>query len=175
MAGENTQLFRVTNAGDNGNTVPANEQLLFNPDPSDVDPNELFCFNSEIFYRNSIPEVPKVQGQINEVQDMGLDGVDVMLTCRFQNSSNVTTDSPMDILKKWLIEDKANTDFPKGRFGLRIDDIPIFNVSPQGPPSSPEYGYILANARFLRPQDLKNMANVLITLRFSGDPTGLGT
>ena len=79
----------------------------------------------------------------------------------------------MGILKKWLIEDKTNPVFKKGRFGLRMDDNPIFNVTPDDSPLT--FGYVLANIRFIRPQDLKNMVDAIITLRFSGDVLGLGT
>lgn len=175
MAGENTAIFRVTTTGDTEGTVPANEKILFNPSPANVSINEAYVFNTEIFYRNSIPENPKVAGQINEVQDMGLDGIDVQLTTRFLNSSNATTNSKMDVLRKWLIEDKTNPAFPKGRFGLRVDDIPIFNVTPIGPPGSPRFAYVLANVRFTRPEDQKNKVDLIITLRYSGDPSGLGT
>ena len=171
MAGENTAIFRVTTTGQNEGNVPANEKILFNP--TDVATNNGFVFASEVFYRNSIPENPKVAGQINEVQDMGLDGIDVQLTTRIQNSSDVSPGSKMDILKKWLIEDKTNPVFRKGRFGLRMDDNPIFNVTPDD--SSPLFGYVLANIRFLRPEDHKNKVDAIITLRFSGDPVGLGT
>ena len=77
--------------------------------------------------------------------------------------------------RKWLIEDKSNADYPKGRFGLRLDDIPIFNNTPTGPPNPPFAAYVLANARFKRPQDMKNKADITITLRYSGDPVRLGT
>jgi len=166
-------LFRVTTTGQTEGTVPANEKILFNPSPSGVSTGESYVFTSEVFYRNSIPENPKVSGQINQVQDMGLDGIDIMLKTKFLNSSNDATDSKMDILRKWLIEDKTNTDFPKGRFGLRMDDLPIFNVTPVGPPGTPQLGYVLANVRFMRLEDDKNKVDVDITLRFSGDPAGL--
>ncbi len=174
MAGENSAIWRATITGQGAeNLAPADEIILFNPN-SQGD-NDSLMFHTEVFYRNSIPENPKVLGQINEVQDMGLDGIDVILTTRQLNSSNVTAGSVMAILRKWLIEDKTLTFFAKGRFGLRLNDIPIFNVQPQGSPSTPEFGYVLANARFIRPQDHANKADIIITLRFSGDPTGLGT
>jgi len=174
MAGENTAIFRVTTAGQNEGNVPANEKLLFNP--TDLQTNNGYVFASEAFYRNSIPENPKVAGQINEVQDMGLDGIDIQLTTRIQNSSDVSPGSKMDILKKWLIEDKTNPVFRKGRFGLRMDDMPIFNVTPDdGPAPAPLFGYVLANIRFVRPEDHKNKVDAIMTLRFSGDPVGLGT
>ena len=172
MAGENSALFRVTNTGDNEGNVPADEIILFNPNTEGD--NDSLMFSTDIFYRNSIPENPKVQGQINEVQDMGLDGVDVQLTTKQLNSANNSAGSVMDILRKWLIEDKTNPSFPKGRFGLRLDDIPIFNNTPTGAPNPPFAGYVFGTARFNRPQDMKNKADVIITLRFSGDPSRLG-
>jgi len=171
MAGENTAIFRVTTSGQNESSLDANELILFNP--TDLATANGYVFASEVFYRNSIPENPKVAGQINEVQDMGLDGIDVQLTTRIQNSSLTTASSKMGILKKWLIEDKTNPVFKKGRFGLRMDDNPIFNVTPDDTPLA--FGYVLANIRFIRPQDLKNMVDAIITLRFSGDVLGLGT
>jgi len=172
MAGENSAIFRVTNTGDTEASVSADEKILFNPTSEGGD--DSLMFSTDIFYRNSIPENPKVQGQINEVQDMGLDGVDVSLTTKQLNSSNNSAGSVMDILRKWLIEDKTSPTFLKGRFGLRLDDIPIFNNTPTGPPNSPFAGYVLATVRFNRPQDMKNKADVVITLRFSGDPQRLG-
>ncbi len=171
MAGENTSIFRVTTSGQNEGNLDPNELLLFNP--TDLATANGYVFASEVFYRNSIPENPKVAGQINEVQDMGLDGIDVQLTTRIQNSKLTTASSKMGILKKWLIEDKTNPVFKKGRFGLRMDDNPIFNVTPDDTPL--QFGYVLANIRFIRPQDLKNMVDAIITLRFSGDVLGLGT
>ncbi len=171
MAGENTAIFRVTTSGQNESSLDPNELILFNP--TDLATANGYVFASEVFYRNSIPENPKVAGQINEVQDMGLDGIDVQLTTRIQNSSQTTASSKMGILKKWLIEDKTNPVFKKGRFGLRMDDNPIFNVTPDDTPLA--FGYVLANIRFIRPQDLKNMVDAIITLRFSGDVLGLGT
>lgn len=171
MAGENTAIFRVTTTGQNEGNLDPNELIVFNP--TDLATANGYVFASEVFYRNSIPENPKVAGQINEVQDMGLDGIDVQLTTRIQNSSVSTASSKMGILKKWLIEDKTNPVFKKGRFGLRMDDNPIFNVTPDDSPLT--FGYVLANIRFIRPQDLKNMVDAIITLRFSGDVLGLGT
>ena len=162
----------MTNTGDTESSVSFEDKILFNPNTEGD--NDSLMFSTDIFYRNSIPENPKVQGPINEVQDMGLDGVDVQLTTKQLNSANNSAGSVMDILRKWLIEDKTNPSFPKGRFGLRLDDIPIFNNTPTGAPNPPFAGYVFGTARFNRPQDMKNKADVIITLRFSGDPQRLG-
>ena len=126
-------------------------------------------FNTEVNYRNATPENPRVAGQINEVQDMGLQGIDIQVTGQIRQTSSTSKD--LSHLVTWLQEDKTNqTSFPKGIFGLRMDDMPQFNVQP-----SATYGYVLAQTRIIRDGEYKEKSSVVITLRFSGDPQGLGT
>ncbi len=105
---------------------------------------------------------------------MGLQGIDVQVTGQIrQTSNNTAAPNSKDLtnLVTWLQEDKTlQTGFPKGRFGLRMNDMPQFNVEP-----SATYGYVLAQTRIIRDGEYKEKAGVVITLRFSGDPQGLGT
>ena len=168
MAGENTSIWRATVAqGATEAAALAENKILFNSSP--VIATGSYLFNTEVNYRNATPENPRVAGQINEVQDMGLQGIDVQVTGQIRQSSSVTDD--LQHLVTWLQEDKTEqTTFPKGIFGLRMDDMPQFNVEP-----SSTYGYVLAQTRIIRDGEYKQKAGVVITLRFSGDPTGLGT
>jgi len=126
-------------------------------------------FNTEVNYRNATPENPRVAGQINEVQDMGLQGIDVQITGQLRQTSSTSGD--LANLVTWLQEDKTvQSDFPKGRFGLRMNDMPQFNITP-----TLTFGYVLAQTRIIREGEYKEKAGVVLTLRFSGDPTGLGT
>ena len=127
-------------------------------------------FNTEVNYRNATPENPRVAGQINEVQDMGLQGIDIQITGQIRQTSSVSAD--LANLVTWLQEDKTvQASFPKGRFGLRMDDMPQFDVTP-----ALTFGYVLAQARIIRDGEYKEKAGLILTLRFSGDPVaGLGT
>jgi len=98
-----------------------------------------------------------------------LDGIDVQLTGFIKDSDSNTK---ITNLVTWLKENKTLSDLPKGRFGLRIDRIPAFNVQPKNDPDG--FGYVLADVRFIQQQETHNVA-VVMTLRFSGDITGLGT
>ena len=168
MAGENTAIWRATTA--QGATEAAAltvNKILFNSQP--VIATGSYVFNTEVNYRNATPENPRVAGQINEVQDMGLQGIDVQITGQIRQSSSTSDD--LQNLVTWLQEDKTNqTDFPKGIFGLRMDDMPQFNVQPDL-----TFGYVLAQTRVIRDGEYKEKSGVVITLRFSGDPQGLGT
>ncbi len=168
MAGENTAIWRATVAqgADEANALAANK-ILFNSTP--VIATGSYVFNTEINYRNATPENPRVAGQINEVQDMGLQGIDVQITGQLRQSSSLTGD--LSKLVTWLQEDKTEqTQFPKGIFGLRMDDLPQFNITP-----TLTFGYVLAQTRIIRDGEYKEKAGAVITLRFSGDPSGLGT
>jgi hypothetical protein len=100
---------------------------------------------------------------------MGLQGIDVQITGQLRETSSTSGD--LANLVTWLQEDKTEqTSFPKGIFGLRMDDMPQFDIQP-----SLTYGYVLAQTRVIREGEYKEKAGVVITLRFSGDPAGLGT
>ncbi len=100
---------------------------------------------------------------------MGLQGIDVQITGQLRETSSLSGD--LSNLVTWLQEDKTEqTLFPKGIFGLRMNDMPQFNVEPTF-----TFGYVLAQTRIIRDGEFKQKASVVITLRFSGDPQGLGT
>lgn len=168
MAGENTAIWRATTAqGAAEDDALAVNKILFNSEP--VIATGSYVFNTEVNYRNATPENPRVAGQINEVQDMGLQGIDVQITGQIRQSSSTSND--LQNLVTWLQEDKTiQTGFPKGRFGLRMNDMPQFNVQPDL-----TFGYVLAQTRVIRDGEYKEKSGVVITLRFSGDPQGLGT
>ena len=171
---DNTAIWRATAAqgADEGNALSVNI-ITFNSEP--VVATGSFIFNTEVNYRNSTPENPRVAGQINEVQDMGLQGIDVQITgqlrrTRLTDPNQNLADRDLAHLVTWLQEDKTlQVGFPKGRFGLRMDDMPQFNITP-----GTNFGYVLAQARIIRDGEYKQKAGVVLTLRFSGDPSGLG-
>ena len=100
---------------------------------------------------------------------MGLQGIDVQITGQLRETASLVGD--LANLVTWLQEDKTEqTLFPKGIFGLRMNDMPQFNLTP-----SPTFGYVLAQTRIIRDGEYKQKAGAVITLRFSGDPQGLGT
>lgn len=168
MAGENTAIWRAVTAGSGSEaSASAVNKILFNSTP--VIATGSFVFNTEVNYRNATPENPRVAGQINEVQDMGLQGIDVQITGQIRQTSSITKD--LKNLVTWLQEDKTvQTGFPKGRFGLRMTDMPQFNVEP-----NTDAGYVLAQTRIIRDGEYKDKAGIVLTLRFSGDPDRLGT
>ena len=171
MAGENSAIWRVKASAANGTEATADadvsvfsngEVVLFNPDS--VASGDGTIFNTEFNIRNSVPENPKVAGNNNEIQDMGLDGLDVQIVGLLTDVNANTGITKPEKLIKWMQNDKTVTGFTEGRFGLRIDDFPHFNVVPTS-----TYGYVLANLRFIRDPNFVDKVRFIATLRLGGD------
>jgi len=118
-------------------------------------------WNTELGFRVSVPENAKVNGNNNDVQDMGLDGVDVVVTGMIKDSD--TANDSIAKLMAWMNEEKTTTLFTEGRFGLRLDDFPAFDMVPTA-----TYGYVIQSLRFSRVGDKTNRAGFILTLRVGG-------
>jgi hypothetical protein len=142
------------------------EVILFNE--TSVSSAGGHIFNSEFNVRNSIAENTKVDGNNNEVQDMGLDGIEVQITGLFKDVD--ATNNDIKKFMAWINEAKTTTGYTEGRFGLRIDDFPYFNMIPTK--STPVYGYVLNSVRFVRDPNKENRAGFVMTLRLGGNVRG---
>ena len=150
---ENTATADTTNFVDG-------EVILFNETPAVTKGGHLFT--SEFGMRNSVPENPKVDGNNNDIQDMGLDGVEVSLTGVIKDVD--ATNSSMDKFMTWMNEAKTTTGYTEGRFGLRLDDFVYFNCVPTS-----TYGYVMQNPRFMREPEEPGKVRFVTTLRLGGD------
>lgn len=139
------------------------EVILFNETAVNTAGGHIFT--SEYTIRNSVAENTKVDGTGNDVQDMGLDGVDVQITGLFKDTD--ATNNDVKKLMAWANEAKTTTGFTEGRMGLRVDDFPYFNMVPTS-----TYGYILNDLRFIRDPNKENRAGFVISLRVGGDIRG---
>ena len=133
-----------------------------------------YIFKSEFNVRISVPENERIAEDINAVQDMGMDGIDVIITGLIEESSNVTANTIIDRLMDFLKEPKVDSDFPFGKFGLELPDFPHFNVQPLNSGST-QYGYVIAGIRFIRDGEEKEKVGMIISLRYAGNKAGLGT
>jgi hypothetical protein len=106
---------------------------------------------------------------VDPLQDTGFIGLTAIITGHIINPQG--DESAAHKLKAWMLEDKrVITTFPKGRFGLRLNDFPTFNLTP-----NTSRGYMLHNVEFVRDGETKGKLGFIITLRFNGTegtPTG---
>jgi len=167
MAGQSA-LWWVKSGAANGTEAAAiadttnyasGEIILFNETPDVSKGGHIFTSTFNI--RNSVPENSKVDGNNNDVQDMGIDGIDVVITGLIKDSDS--SNESMHKFMTWMNEAKTTTGYTEGRFGLRLDDFPYFNMVP-----TDEYGYVMANPEFSRDPDEVNKVRFTVTLRVGG-------
>lgn len=135
---------------------------MFNPLPKLVTSN--YIFKTEVSFRKSIPEIPSVNTNNNQVQDMGLDGLDVQVVGLAFRATDDTANSNINKIKRFMKERGKTTGYTKGRFGLRNDRIPQFNVVPTS-----TFGYILQEARIIDEGNRKDKVGIMLVLRLGGD------
>lgn len=119
--------------------------------------NNMFGVN--VVMRNSIPENTNVEGDSNDIEDMGLDGIDIKITGQFQDSI-----SDISKLVSWWKNDKFTTGYESGRFGLELDFPTDFNVEPTN-----TFGYQIANPTLEILYEKTQISGFVITLRLGGD------
>jgi len=108
---------------------------------------------------------PKPKEKLDELQDTGFSSATVVITGSIRNPHlEYPSINQAHILKRWMIEDKTNSSFPYGKFGLRMDDFPVFDLTPTS-----TLGYIISDVIFVRDGEIKDKLNVVITLRLNGD------
>jgi len=136
MANENAALWQVQSGAANGtestaNGASADNVALFN-DSGKVIGTQSVSYISEINvdFRRAVPENEGVNVDNNELQDMGIDGLDIVLSGVTGDADNDAATSLINKLSKWLQDGNTTTGFTKGRYGLRLDNMPQFNVVP---------------------------------------------
>lgn len=119
--------------------------------------NDLFSNN--ITLRNSTPENTSIEGDSNDIEDMGLDGIDIKLTGHFANNQ-----TDISKLVKWWKEDKFADVAPEGRFGLELNYPIDFDVVPTS-----TYGYQIVNPTIEILYEEARIVKFTMTLRLGGD------
>ncbi len=157
MAG-NSAIWRATSTGPEG----SNGSDIIEFDSGAVPNATGHISTTEIEYDIEPAENEKAKGNMNELQYVGVQGSTVIVTGHIQTPSSITLTT---ILKKWAFETQVNTTFPKGRFGLRMDDNPINNLTPVA-----GLGYLLANLRLIRPVEFQGKLDFIARLRLNGNP-----
>jgi len=154
----NSAIWRASGASLTEAAASSANKVEFNEEPI-VTNNAIM--ESEFDIRCDIAENERPKSGLNELQDNGVGGVDVIVTGSIKGQQ--TSDDVQNLIT-WLVEDKTESSTtPYGRFGLRLDDFPFFNVVP-----SATSGYILQNVKFIRDGETAGRVRFVLTLRLNG-------
>jgi len=170
MAGENAALWEVQSGAGDGTEATAGDTNTIDFNATTKVPSDgPFITSSTISFRRATPELEAVNADNNEIQDMGISGLDVILNGKIGDADNDVTANAVNKISKWLQDGNTTTGFTKGRFGLRMDNAPQWNVVPTS-----TYGYHLRDAEFRYLGDNVDLVEFTIRLALGGDiPTAI--
>jgi len=115
-------------------------------------------------FRRAVPENEAVDEDNNEIQDMGVDGLDVQIVALCGNTDNDDDTNPVNKLSKWLQDGNSTTGYTKGRYGLRLDNAPQWNVVPTA-----TLGFNIRDVQFKYLGEKKDQCLVTIRIALGGD------
>lgn len=122
-----------------------------------------FIVNTRFIMNSAVAINENPGNQVDPLQDTGFEGLTVIVTGSVENPEG-TGDTMAHRLKRWMLESKRVTStFPKGRFGMRLNDFPTFNLTP-----GTARGYILESVEFGRDGETKGKITFIMRLRFNG-------
>lgn len=159
MAG-NSRIWR------DSNTVPASDIVEFNATAALPDSTGSVQQTS-IQLTSAVSINPKPKGKLDELQDTGFSSCTFTITGFIEDPTNSQIPN---IIKGWMIDDKATATYDFGRFGIELDDFPWFDVHPNA-----NRGCILSDWNWIRAGETRGKAEFVATVRFNANKTGLNS
>jgi len=157
MAG-NSAIWR-----DNNLEASSTDKIEF--DIGVVPDNTSHITQTEINLVSAVGVNPKPKKNLDELQDTFVSGVTWIVTGSMEDPENSLV--PIRI-KEWLMEAKTATGFSFGRFGIRLDDFPDYNVR-----QNDNRGLFLVDWRWIREGETKGKVSFIAILRLNANATGL--
>ena len=125
--------------------------------------NTYNCVLTMVTQENPVPDSNNPSG----LQDTGLAIVQYEITGYFDNTSGNAVG--IAYFRNWQREDKTNSDYPFGRFGIRNDVRSEFNVRPTA-----TNGLILEHFEVNEEYEYQGRTTFTAKLRYNGDIVRLG-
>lgn len=117
-----------------------------------------------VSFRRAVPENEAVATNNNELQDMGIDGLEITLQGVIGNADEPLSTNPVHKLSRFIQQGNTATGFTKGRFGLRLDNAPQWSVVPTS-----IYGYHIRDVKLDYMGENKDLVHFVIMLALGGD------
>jgi len=148
------------------NTVPVTDIVEFNsgtlPDATGG------IIQNTITLTSAIAVNAKPKKELDELQDTGLSTITFQITGHIKNPKNSAIPN---LVKVWMCQPKfVIGSFPKGRFGIQLDDFPHYNVRP-----NTNRGLFLVDWTWIRPAETKGKVEFVAILKLNANLTGLNS
>ncbi len=165
----NGAIWEVQASAANGtestaSTASVNNVLLFNDTARIIGDGGFYVFDTVIVPKRSSPEQESVDSDDTEIQDMGVSSLDFTILGISGKTNNDDNSNPVNKLQKWWQDGNTTTLFTKGRFGIRFDDSPQWNIVPTS-----TYGLHLRPTEFHYIGEKKQQCELTVRLSLGGD------
>ena len=171
MAGENAAIWEVQSGAANGTeaTATTTNTQLFNSTTKTPSTGAVIS-DIKIILAKATPQNPSVNTETNSIQDMGIKSLDVTIIGLTGDTDNSTASNFVNKMIKWQKDGNTTTGFTKGRFGLRLDNAPQWNVVPNADAggSGADYGFHLRDLEVNYVGERKDLAEFTIQLSLGG-------
>lgn len=131
-------LYRVTNAGDTISTtsVVDNDTIVYNATTSVNVPNA-FITTYDISTTTGIGNNQAAEEDLGDHQDLGpVENLYILrgfISQRDKSDGTTVGENPfIKLMQTWDEDNKTNTNFKHGRFGIKIDDMTSYDIAPLG-------------------------------------------
>ena len=165
MAGENAWIWEVQSGAGSGQRATAGDThtQAFN-NTGKVPSGGAYIDSINVNFRRAVPENEAVDEDNNEIQDMGIGGLDITIHGFSGDADNDVAANCVNKYIKWLKDGNTTTGYTKGRFGLELDNAPQWDVVPTS-----TYGYHIRDIDWNYIGDKVDTVEFTIRLALGGD------
>jgi hypothetical protein len=160
----NAALWQVQNSGNGTESGAGDSNTIDFNSTSKIPSAGAYISDISVSFRRAVPENEAVATNNNELQDMGIDGLEITLQGVIGNADNDASTNSVNKLSRFIQEGNTATGFTKGRYGLRIDNAPQWNVVPTS-----TYGYHIRDVKLDYMGENKDLVHFVIVLALGGD------
>jgi hypothetical protein len=160
----NAALWQVQNSGNGTESGAGDSNTIDFNATSKIPSAGAYISDISVSFRRAVPENEAVATNNNELQDMGIDGLEITLQGVIGNADNDASTNSVNKLSRFIQEGNTATGFTKGRYGLRIDNAPQWNVVPTS-----TYGYHIRDVKLDYMGENKDLVHFVIVLALGGD------
>jgi len=161
----NAALWQVQNSGNGTESGAGDSNTIDFNATSKIPSAGAYISDISVSFRRAVPENEAVATNNNELQDMGIDGLEITLQGVIGDADKPSaTTNPVHKLSRFIQEGNTATGFTKGRFGLRLDNAPQWSVVPTS-----TYGYHIRDVKLDYMGENKDLVHFVIVLALGGD------
>ena len=161
----NAALWQVQDSGDGTESGAGDTNTIDFNATSKIPSAGAYISDISVSFRRAVPENEAVATNNNELQDMGIDGLEITLQGVIGDADKpIATTNPVYKLSRFIQQGNTAIGFTKGRFGLRLDNAPQWSVVPTS-----IYGYHIRDVKLDYMGENKDLVHFVIVLALGGD------